>query len=173
MRRILAVLTLVLGFLPLVAHSASATVAVPLENRASGSAAVTEHLVGKNTRLSEGAVRENLISRYDLVSDSPVAARGAASAANIANKINHIFREGKNLEGLVQASGGSAESAYTAVQQAANQALRDQLIVPGANGILPGGGAGAILNVNGVNVQLIGGRIINDAVSLGSFVGVP
>jgi RHS repeat-associated protein len=102
-----------------------------------------------------------------------LAGKGAGSAANIANKIIHIFREGKNLEGLVQASGGSAESAYTAVQQAANQALRDQAIVPGANGVLPGDGAGAILNVNGVNVQLIGGRVINGEVSIGSFEGVP
>ena len=42
----------------------------------------------------------------------------------------------------------------------------------GANGILPGNGLGAVLNVNGVNVQLIGGRVINGVVELGSFVGL-
>ena len=100
------------------------------------------------------------------------AARGAASAANVANKVNHIFRDGKNLQGLVRASGGSAEAAYGAVQNAANDALRRGLLTPGANGVLPGAGAGAVLNVNGVNVQLIGGRIIDGVVQLGSFVGL-
>lgn len=37
----------------------------------------------------------------------------------------------------------------------------------------PGAGNGAILNVNGVNIQLIGGRIIDRVVQIGSFVGVP
>lgn len=101
------------------------------------------------------------------------AATGAASAANVANKISHIFREGKNLEGLVHASGGSAEAAYRGVQQAANEALRTGAVRSGANGILPGAGRGAVLNINGVNVQLIGGRVINGEVRLGSFVGVP
>jgi hypothetical protein len=99
------------------------------------------------------------------------AAKGANSAANIANKIIHIFRPGKNLEGLVRASGGSPEAAYTAVQQAANQALRGGVLKAGPNGVLPGGGAGAILNVNGVSVQLIGGFIKDGVVYIGSFVG--
>jgi hypothetical protein len=79
MPRILAVLTLILGFLPLAVQPASAAVALHLENHASGSAAVAEHLVGQNTRLSEEAVRENITPRYDLASDSPVAARGAVT----------------------------------------------------------------------------------------------
>lgn len=99
-------------------------------------------------------------------------ASGAASAANVANKVNHIFRDGKNLQGLVRASGGSAEAAYGAVQNAANVALRSGLLRPGANGVLPGAGAGAVLNVNGVNVQLIGGRVIDGVVQIGSFVGL-
>jgi hypothetical protein len=101
-----------------------------------------------------------------------VAARAAPSAANIANKVNHIFREGKNLDGLVRASGGSAEAAYRAVQNAATEALRQGLLKPGANGVLPGAGAGAVLNVNGVSIQLIGGRVVDGVVRIGSFVGL-
>lgn len=68
--------------------------------------------------------------------------------------------------------GGSAEAAYGAVQNAANAALRSGLLRPGVNGVLPGAGAGAVLNVNGVNVQLIGGRVIDGVVQIGSFVGL-
>jgi len=99
------------------------------------------------------------------------AAEGAARVVD-ANKLNHIFRPGKNLDELVRASGGSAESAYTAVQQAANQALKDGLLTPGANGVLPGAGAGVVLDVNGVSVQLIGGRVTDEVVHIGSFVGM-
>jgi RHS repeat-associated protein len=102
---------------------------------------------------------------------APVA-KMAPSAANVANKVNHIFREGKNLDALIRASGGSAEAAYNAVQQAANQALRSGLLSPGPNGVLPGAGAGAILNVNGTSIQLIGGRVMNGVVQIGSFVGL-
>jgi RHS repeat-associated protein len=96
----------------------------------------------------------------------------AGSAANIANKINHIFRPGKNLDNLISASGGSANIAYNAVQQAANQALREGRLVVGPNGVLPGNGAGAVLNINGVSIQLIGGRVIDGVVHIGSFVGL-
>jgi len=74
MRRLIVILSLVLGFTLLAAHPASAAVAASLENRASGSAAVADTRVSQNTRLSEEAVRENLTLRYDLASDSPVAA---------------------------------------------------------------------------------------------------
>ena len=75
------------------------------------------------------------------------------------------------MEGLVRAS-GSELNALRGVQAAANEALAAGRLVPGANGILPGNGLGAILNVNGVNVQLIGGRVMNGVVELGSFVGL-
>jgi hypothetical protein len=80
MRCLLAVLTLVLGILPLAAQPASAAVAVHLENRASGSAAVADTLGSQNTRLSDEAVRENITLRYDLASDSPVAVEGVTAA---------------------------------------------------------------------------------------------
>jgi hypothetical protein len=79
MLRLLRPLTTLLGLVLLTANAASALALASAENRASGSAAVAEHLVGQNTRLSEEATRENLTLRYDLASDSPVAAEGAAA----------------------------------------------------------------------------------------------
>lgn len=77
-----------------------------------------------------------------------------------------------SLEKLVQASGGSAENAYRAVHAAAQLALQEGRLVQYANGVLPGAGQGAILSVNGVDVQLIGGRVIDGVVYLGSFVAL-
>jgi RHS repeat-associated protein len=88
------------------------------------------------------------------------------------NQIAHVFpRVEKNLDALVKAS-GSELNALRDVQSAANKALAEGQLVSGQNGILPGKGLGAVLNVNGVKVQLIGGRIRDGAVALGSFVGL-
>ena len=81
-RRALALLTLILGFSLLAAAPASAVATVQVENRASGSATDLTTLVSDEARLSEEAVRENVSSGYDLVSDDAVAARGATSAVN-------------------------------------------------------------------------------------------
>ena len=100
-------------------------------------------------------------------------ATGIAATAKELNQIAHVFpRLEKGLEGLVRASGGSQLDALRAVQASANQALAEGTLVAGANGVLPGNGLGAILSVNGVNVQLIGGRVMNGAGELGSFVGL-
>ena len=100
------------------------------------------------------------------------AARGAAATAKELNQIAHVFPfAAKNMGGLIRAS-GSELNALRGIQAAANQALAEGRLVAGANGILPGNGLGAVLNVNGVNVQLIGGRIINGVVELASFVGL-
>lgn len=86
------------------------------------------------------------------------------------NKLEHIFgNTSHNLDALVTASGGSQANAFNAVQDAANAALREGRLTVGPNGVLPGGQAGAILNVNGVNVQLVGGRVINGEAQIGSF----
>jgi hypothetical protein len=86
------------------------------------------------------------------------------------NKLNHIFGDASHkLDDLVKVSGGSQTNAFNAVQDAANTALKEGRLSVGPNGVLPGGQAGAILNVNGVNVQLVGGRIINGEVQIGSF----
>jgi hypothetical protein len=99
------------------------------------------------------------------------AANKAAKAARIANRLKHIFRSEHNLEALVRAS-GSVEEAFNAATRAANQALKDGLLAPDAVGILPGGGAGAILNVNGVKVQMVGGRVMNGEVRISTLVGL-
>ncbi|MEE9336421.1 MAG: RHS repeat-associated core domain-containing protein, partial [Granulosicoccaceae bacterium] len=104
---------------------------------------------------------------------STQAARSVAATAKELNQIAHVFpRAEKGLEGLVRASSGSELSALRAVQSTANKALSEGLLVAGNNGVLPGKGLGIVLEVNGVNVQLIGGRVVNGVVELGSFVGL-
>jgi hypothetical protein len=103
------------------------------------------------------------------------AARIGSAAANTErsvnpNKLEHIFGNAlHNLDDLVKASEGSQANAFTAVQDAANAALREGRLTVGLNGVLPGGQAGAVLNINGVNVQLVGGRVVNGEVQIGSF----
>jgi filamentous hemagglutinin len=89
MLRLLRPLTTLLGLVLLTANAASTLTLASAENRASGSAAVAEHLVGNNTRLSEDVARENLDLRYDLASDSPVAAKAAATVpGRVLSRIN-------------------------------------------------------------------------------------
>jgi guanyl-specific ribonuclease Sa len=78
MRRLAAILALVLGLTLLAAPPASAAVAASAENRASGSASDPNNLIGIEARLSEDAVRENVALGYDLASDDAVAARAGA-----------------------------------------------------------------------------------------------
>jgi hypothetical protein len=61
--RLLRSLTTLLGFALLTANAASVLALASAENRASGSEAVADNLVGKNTRLSKDAVRENITQR--------------------------------------------------------------------------------------------------------------
>ena len=105
--------------------------------------------------------------------EGEIVAKVAVATAKELNKIAHVFpRVEKSLKSLVNASGGSELEALRAVQEAANRALAEGKLTAGPNGILPGGGRGAVLDVNGVSVQLIGGRIVDGAVELGSFVGL-
>ena len=104
-----------------------------------------------------------------------VAGQVAGSSDDIAkelNKVLHLFpRAEKNLAALVEAS-GSELNALRAVQVAANRALAEGRLVAGPNGVLPGNGLGAVLTVNGVNIRLIGGRIVNGVVEIGSIEGL-
>ena len=85
------------------------------------------------------------------------------------NRLNHIFGKPEHaLESLVTKF-GSQEGAYNAVQNAANQALKAGKLTPSPKGILPSGGLGNIINVGGMNVRLIGGRVENGQVILSSF----
>jgi len=84
MRRLAAILALVLGLTLLAAPPVSAAVAAHAENRASGSAAGLTTLIEIEARLSEEAVRENASLGYDLASDGAVAARGTARSVGAA-----------------------------------------------------------------------------------------
>jgi hypothetical protein len=82
MRRLAAILALVLGLTLLAAPPASVAVAAHAENRASGSASDPNNLIRIEARLSERSVRENIALDYDIASDDSVAAGGAGRAAN-------------------------------------------------------------------------------------------
>ncbi len=75
MRRLAAILALVLGLTLLAAPPASTAVAAPAENRASGSAIDLTTRIQSEARLSERSVRENIALGYDIASDDAVAAR--------------------------------------------------------------------------------------------------
>lgn len=86
-----------------------------------------------------------------------------------ANRLNHVFGKSEhNLQSLASKF-GSQENAYYAVQKAANEALKSGSLTPNLKGILPNGDFGNIINVGGMNVRLIGGRVFNGQVILSSF----
>lgn len=86
-----------------------------------------------------------------------------------ANRLNHIFGKPEHaLDDLVKHF-GSQNNAYNAVQDAANQALNSGKLKLYAKGILPSGNAGNIINVGGINVRLIGGRVVDGKVVISSF----
>jgi hypothetical protein len=92
----------------------------------------------------------------------------AARAAASANKLNHIFGKAEHgLEAFVKARGGP-EKAFEAIQAAANKALAEGKLLPGPNGVLPSGNAGHIIDVAGTQIRLIGGRVIDGVVQIGS-----
>jgi len=85
------------------------------------------------------------------------------------NRFNHIFNKVEHsLEGLVRKF-GSEEKAYSAVQKAANSALKQGKLTPNTNGILPNGNNGNIITVGGMPVRLIGGKVDNGKVIISSF----
>jgi hypothetical protein len=119
MRCILVRLTLVLGLTLLAAAPASASAALHAENRASGSASELTTLIGNEARLSQEAVRENILPAYDVVSDDAVAAksigmteRGLAHAlerhtvSGALNAGKSVFHAGEDVAGLVRAANG-------------------------------------------------------------------
>jgi hypothetical protein len=97
MRRFAAILALVLGLTLLAAPPVSAAVAAHAENRASGSATAPDNLIGIEARLSEEAVRENVLPAYDLASDDAVAARGGAAAVRAGQAGEAAVRAATNI----------------------------------------------------------------------------
>jgi RHS repeat-associated protein len=95
-------------------------------------------------------------------------AAGGATRATDPNRLNHIFGNAEHaLDDFVAASGGR-EAAFTRIQAAANAALREGRLPVGPNGVLPSGDAGAIIDVAGTQIRLIGGRVVDGVVQIAS-----
>ncbi|MCA6440917.1 MAG: RHS repeat-associated core domain-containing protein, partial [Chitinophagaceae bacterium] len=85
-----------------------------------------------------------------------------------ANRLKHIFGKSEHaLESLV-AKFGSEEKAFEAVQEAANEALKAGRLTPNSAGILPNGDLGHIIDVGGMKVRLIGGKVEDGKVIISS-----
>ena len=85
-----------------------------------------------------------------------------------ANRLHHIFGKSEHqLGSLLAKFGGNQEKAFLAVQKAATEALQSGKLAANSQGILPK--VGEILNVSGVEVRLIGGKIENGQVIISSF----
>jgi hypothetical protein len=76
MLKLLRPLIALLGLVLLTANTASAAATVSAQNPTSGSRGVSEALIQVNTLATTERIGGNLGLRYDLASDSPVAARG-------------------------------------------------------------------------------------------------
>jgi RHS repeat-associated protein len=84
------------------------------------------------------------------------------------NRLQPIFGKSEHLlDDFVRESGG-AEQAYRRIEDAANAALRDGKLVPGPKGILPSGNGGPLIDVDGTQIRLIGGRVKDGVVELSS-----
>ncbi len=93
------------------------------------------------------------------------------SEAKKVQKLHHIFNSnnGHALESLVETF-GSQEKAFEAVEAAANKALKEGKLDVFSKGILPSGNCGNIIKIGGMEVRLIGGRIINgNQIEISSF----
>ena len=90
-------------------------------------------------------------------------------AAVSAERLHHIFGNSKHALDVLVRKYGTQENAFNAVQNAANQALRAGQLTPYANGVLPSGNLGNIINVGGIEVRLIGGWIKDGEVVISSF----
>lgn len=115
MRRLAAILALVLGLTLLAAPPASAAVAAHAENRTSGSAAGLTTLIEIETRLSEEAVRENILPRYDFASDDAVAARAGAQNAANAGRLSRQLGSQEGVGELLSGGGKAIAGAGTNV----------------------------------------------------------
>ena len=93
---------------------------------------------------------------------------GFAALSKLAqlNKLNHVFGKSAHLLQALVLKFGSEEKAFIAVEKVANKALEAGELVPNAKGILPS--VGKVLNVDGINVQMIGGKVVNGKVIISS-----
>jgi len=83
-------------------------------------------------------------------------------------RLHHMFdNPTHNLDSFVE-SHGSQEQAFRAIQNAANEAVKNGKLHGNASGILPTGNNGPIIDVGGTSVRLIGGRIYDGQVTISS-----
>ena len=84
------------------------------------------------------------------------------------NRLRHIFGKPEHLlDDFVRESGGE-EAAYYRIQDAANRALEQGKLAVGPEGILPGGNLGNVIDVGGTPIRLIGGKVHEGSVLIGS-----
>jgi len=144
--------------------TASALEPAQAKTRVWGFDLVADNSSGLFRAASSGKHQENRLAQAEEASGSLLAARAGANA----NKLNHIFGKAEHaLDGFVKAQGGQ-QKAFQAIQSAANKALAEGKLVPGPNGVLPSGNAGPIIDVAGTQIRLIGGRVIDGVVEIGS-----
>lgn len=138
-------------------------------NSPTGTITINVSSHGHNSTLSAGFFGPifKLILKLITKQSAKKSANIAAKTRVPANRLNHIFGKSEHaLEGLVTKF-GSQEKAFNAVQNAANQALKAGKLTPNTQGILPK--VGEIINVGGMNVRLIGGKVENGRVIISSF----
>ncbi|MBX9581868.1 MAG: hypothetical protein K2X87_16310 [Gemmataceae bacterium] len=97
------------------------------------------------------------------------AAEVAPAPRAVADKFRHIFGNPDHALNDLVAKFGSEEKAFAAVQRAANRALAEGKLVPYPSGVLPGREAAPVLDVGGLPVRLIGGKVQDGAVKIGTF----
>lgn len=118
-----------------------------------------------------GSFSEGLLTKIKKAfpSRSDVVANGFIGTGGRSNRFIHIFGKQEHaLDDLVQKF-GSEQDAYDAVQKAANDALKEGKLTPDKDGILPNGDNGNIIDVDGMDVRLIGGKVENGKVNISSF----
>ena len=107
-------------------------------------------------------------TKLDDAAEVGKAVDGATKPTPLSNKLNHIFGKPEHaLDDFVKQSGGQ-EQALQRIQDAANVALKNGLIKPGPNGVLPRGDAGLIIDVGGTQIRLIGGLVKDGVVYISS-----
>jgi len=143
MRRLAAILALVLGLTLLAAPPASAAVAAHAENRTSGSAAGLTTLIEIETRLSEEAVRENILPRYDFASDDAVAARGTTTVIGRTKDLGNLAKGERSLLDRLKGDLGSPQANWKRNSGVLREEMRRGQPIRDAS---PGDSGGVFLN---------------------------
>lgn len=143
MRRLAAILALVLGLTLLAAAPVSAAVAAPAENRASGSAADPDNLIGIEARLSEDAVRENVALGYDIASDDAVSARGTTTVIGRTKDLGNLAKGERSLLDRLKGDLGSPQANWKRNSGVLREEMRRGQPIRDAS---PGDNGGVFLN---------------------------